>query len=427
MPTKNVQDRVHASRRVSVTGDKGDDTIGFVVPAGDVVVSCTLDIVSSSSGGGARLTAQPAIGDSGQVQVKVHWWYDARGSVTYRVTVTTDVRGTTSLEVRVPGFTPANNGFHFDNTFPVHSPLLSFSLPNGQPEATLGDASNGLCGGMVYTVRDFFESGQSIPAVTTPPGSGPLYDYIVARLIDSFSLPRGPWHYYELMDSLLPDHETVASLRGAAPHGRAWRMVRDEWPNIRADLDAGRLVCLGLIRVKSVDPTQLGQNHQVLAYGYTLTGTNLSLRIYDPNYHHAEVTLSLNIADPEHTIGLSYSKGDTFFSFFRTAYGAKVPNLTSASFSGLAILFEDAGFQGRYKVIDSIDTDLTASDGGYFNDRTSSLVVVRGKFRFFRDVRLQNPYLRPNNTPIELGPGMYPLVSDVGLANDDLSSLVCVG
>jgi hypothetical protein len=427
MPTTNVQERAHAAGRFSVTGDKNDDFIGFEVPPGDVVVGCTLDILSSSSGGGARLDAQPSIGASGHVEVKVHWWFDFRGSVTYRVTLSTAVAGTTALEVRVPGFSPATSGYHFDNDFPVHSPLITFTLPNGQPEATLGDASNGLCGGMVYSVRDFFESGQAIPSQTTPPGSGPLYDYIVGRLKDSFSLPTGPLRYYELMDPLLPDHETVLSQRGLAPHGRAYRMVREEWPGIRADLDAGRLVCLGLIRVKSADPTLLGQNHQVLAFGYTLTGTQLSLHIYDPNYHHEDVLLSLDLADPNHTIPLIYSKGDQFFGFFRTQYSLKVPSLAAASFSGLAILFEHGGFNGRCKVIDSVDADLTATDGGLFNDMTSSLIIARGTWRFFRDVRLQNPYRHPDDTPIDLGPGFYPSVSAVGISNDDLSSLVCVG
>ncbi len=49
--------------------------------------------------------------------------------------------------VRVPGFEPSVNGFHFSNSF-SHSPLREFKLGD---IATLdvGDAANGLCGGVL--------------------------------------------------------------------------------------------------------------------------------------------------------------------------------------------------------------------------------------------------------------------------------------
>lgn len=54
-------------------------------------------------------------------------------------------------------------------------------------------------------------------------------------------------------------------------------------PAIKADIDAGKLSPLGLIRVKSANPGELGQNHQVLACGYDLNGTSLALHVHDPN------------------------------------------------------------------------------------------------------------------------------------------------
>ena len=59
---------------------------------------------------------------------------------------------------------------------------------------------------------------------------------------------------------------------GLAPHGRAWQTVRDEWPKVRADIDAGHPSALGLIKVRSNDPRQLKHDHQVLAYGYDVQG-----------------------------------------------------------------------------------------------------------------------------------------------------------
>ena len=183
---------------------------------------------------------------------------------------------------RVPGFAPSTSGFHFRNSF-TSVPLLTINVL-GQ-NIPIGDASNGMCGGMVYAVRDFFESGVPMWPDTTSPASGPLFDYIVKRLFDSFNLVLppppppppirtpvppfgpGPTTYMWLMNPALPDHETVASNAGLAPRGRAWVMIVDEWPKIQSDIDSGVLSPMALIEVKDTDPTLMGKNHQVLAYG----------------------------------------------------------------------------------------------------------------------------------------------------------------
>ena len=177
--------------------------------------------------------------------------------------------------VRVPGFRPSTSGLHFPNAFP-HVPNLEIDLPGGLT-VPVGDAANGLCGGMAWTVRDLFEAGLAPPALTTAPGDGPVFRYVADRLLDSLSLPFGPATYLKLMHPALPDGDL------AMVHGRAWRMVRLEWPAIRGDLDRGTLCPLGLVRAKSRDPRDLGANHQVLA-GATTTGTRLALRLYDPNH-----------------------------------------------------------------------------------------------------------------------------------------------
>ena len=61
---------------------------------------------------------------------------------------------------------------------------------------------------------------------------------------------------------------------------------RPQWPRVRRELDAGRLAALGLIRVPSRNPLRLGENHQVLAYGYGLDepSGSLLIAIYDPNH-----------------------------------------------------------------------------------------------------------------------------------------------
>jgi hypothetical protein len=220
--------------------------------------------------------------------------------------------------VRVPGFRPSTSGLHFPNAFP-HVPNLEIDLPGGLT-VPVGDAANGLCGGMAWTVRDLFEAGLAPPALTTAPGDGPVFRYVADRLLDSLSLPFGPATYLKLMHPALPDGDL------AMVHGRAWRMVRLEWPAIRGDLDRGTLCPLGLVRAKSRDPRDLGANHQVLAWGYDLIGTRLTLRLYDPNHpDNDDVTLSLDTARPRRPTPVTSSHSATVWCFFRTAYRFKDP------------------------------------------------------------------------------------------------------
>src|SRR5919202_1471683 len=89
----------------------------------------------------------------------------------------------------VNGFAPSSNGLGFDNAFP-HEPVLRVTVP-GYGTVTLGDAHNGLCGGMAYAVRDFFEQSRRAPVdgVDPPAEDTPLFRYLVSRLVESFDLP----------------------------------------------------------------------------------------------------------------------------------------------------------------------------------------------------------------------------------------------
>jgi hypothetical protein len=232
--------------------------------------------------------------------------------------------GTNLQSRRVPGFTPSRNGLHFINAFP-NAP--DYQIHVGTQTISIGNAANGLCGGMSYAVRDIFQAGQLPPSTTTAPTSGPLFDFIARRLLDSFELPVGPLKYLALMSTLLPDHETSMSQAGLAPHGRSWVMVHDEWPKIRAELDAGRLVNLALIQIKSLNPGDMGQNHQVLAWGYDVDGNDVDLRIYDPNCLDMDnVCLSFNSGDPQHTTPVRYDVSThPVFCFYRTGYNFVAP------------------------------------------------------------------------------------------------------
>jgi hypothetical protein len=212
---------------------------------------------------------------------------------------------------------------HFSNYYP-HEPEIVVKLPLG-PSLALGDAANGLCGGMVFVVRDYFEAKRPIPADTEPPpGGSPLYQYIVKRLMESFNLPLGISRYIELMEPAFPD----VGLGFGLP-GRASVMLRDEWPRIQTDLDAGHPVPLGLVKIKSSQPRDLCKNHQVLAYGYDLNGTDLTLWLYDPNYpNQDDVQLSLSIASDHVPVPLTYTPTEAVYCFFHTPYTPQEPPTT---------------------------------------------------------------------------------------------------
>jgi hypothetical protein len=231
----------------------------------------------------------------------------------------------------VPGFAPSVNGLHFVNAWP-HEPAVALDLP-GVGTLRAGDAANGLCGGMVYTVRDVFQTPGLAPVATTqnPAPGTPLYTYIAERLVESFDIGHlGFARYYEAM--LTPDADaTVGPL--LVRRGLAWRTVVDEWGGrIRPELDAGRLVCLGLVTVAGSDPRLLGENHQVMAYGYDLaTDGTLTLRLYDPNTPAAQadaVTVSLSVLNPAlptpitHTVAIDRP----IRGFFATPYTYQDPS-----------------------------------------------------------------------------------------------------
>ena len=104
-------------------------------------------------------------------------------------------------------------------------------------------------------------------------------------------------------------------------------MVRDEWPRIKASLDLGHPMPLGLVKVKSDNPHDLGKNHQALAYGYDIDGTNVTLWLYDPNYpDRDDVRLQLSIASVQVPVPVTYVPSpEVVFCFFHTQYSATQP------------------------------------------------------------------------------------------------------
>jgi hypothetical protein len=205
-------------------------------------------------------------------------------------------------------FLPSINGLHFDNAFP-DGPAVTFKF--GPVQLGVGNAADGLCGGMVFAALDYWNEGQVPPPDTVPPVPGtPMFRYVLRRLIDSWHLPAGPLAYYARMTSWLPERLAVTR----------------QWPAIKSDLDAGWPCPLGLVRIKSANPLLLGRNHQVLAFNYLTAGSGLQVNVYDPNQADVDdVVLRVDLNEPTDAVLVGRDGASEVLSFFRVQYHPKVP------------------------------------------------------------------------------------------------------
>lgn len=211
----------------------------------------------------------------------------------------------------VAGFVPSRHGLPFPNWFPPGTPVVVLPTPFGP--VPLGNANGGLCGGMVFTAIDLFLLGQPPPPAADPP----VVQYLGRRLLDSFNLPFGFLKYYDWQ--CRPN--ASRGWAGVTVQAGVSALTRDEWPRVRAELDAGRLAPLGLVKAYSYDPRAIGQNHQVLAHGYDLAADGtVTLSVYDPNFPGDDgVTLSLNL----NAVGANVihsREGEPVRGFFLTEY-----------------------------------------------------------------------------------------------------------
>ena len=209
----------------------------------------------------------------------------------------------------VAGFRPSTHGFAFPNAWP-RTPARRWNL--GLVEIGIGNASLGLCGGMVFAARDRFERGDA-PAATLAAAAAPepftrLFDEIVERQFASF----GPlWS--------VPLRFWIASAL-AGPARRVRDTLRSSWPAIRADIDAGRLSMVGLVRQAHWNPVALGMGHQVLAYRYDSSPELVRIGVYDPN-HPGDDSVELRLErDLGGEIRLSQSTGEPLLGLLHLPY-----------------------------------------------------------------------------------------------------------
>lgn len=196
-------------------------------------------------------------------------------------------------------FDPRRHALPFANWFERGTPVITLPTPLGR--LRLGDAHGGLCGGMVFAALDGYFWGVPPPRHPTPQ----VVRYLARRLLASWNMPAGLVKYYRWQRA---DQPALSRL-----------MTEVEWPRIRAQLDAGVPVALGVVKPQSRDPRRLVQNHQVLAYGYEQSVTGVRLDIYDPNYpDDPDATLDFG---PDPMLPLMHScEGGTVRGIFVTRY-----------------------------------------------------------------------------------------------------------
>lgn len=169
-------------------------------------------------------------------------------------------------------FIPSQHGYQFVNRFKGY--FIPFSVP-AIPDLPSDTNIYGLCGGMVASSYDFLLAGRSIPPTDQIPKSrSPLHQYIYQRQNDSFgSFGEQIVRFARWM--ALPDGTSQGTQK------KTW----DEFEKIRASLDDGSPVPIGLVYESAQDTLQIWKNHQVLAVGYEEKPEGkVRLHIYDPNH-----------------------------------------------------------------------------------------------------------------------------------------------
>ncbi len=166
----------------------------------------------------------------------------------------------------------------------------------------------------------------SPPSTSTGPGScrsartghprraRPRFRYIARRQLDSFDLGLAPFRFYLL----------GAPWRSSA--SRANEVLRRELPRIRAELDAGRPVVLGLVHVVSANPAELVRNHQVVATGLEPGPEpgSTAIRVYDPNLPGDDTVRLVTSSSGSGDLRIEYPGGPVA-AFFRQGYRERDP------------------------------------------------------------------------------------------------------
>ena len=207
-------------------------------------------------------------------------------------------------------------------------PLAILALRN-QLERHL-DPGYGLCGGMCFTALDFFTAGRPLPR-----GDGPrdrpaprtrMRGYIWKRQIHSLVSDGARFVIWLICLNGVP---AIWPFRG----GPAWLAARSrkEWERLKAGVDAGRPVVIGLVRAT----TNLYDNHQVMAIGYDEADDSQgTICLYDPNCPDKESSIQFRFCEHRLDGEEDCGTGEPLRGFFCEAYRPADPGEASEPLRG---------------------------------------------------------------------------------------------
>jgi hypothetical protein len=319
----------------AVTGTEGRVRYDIVAPdGGQLYIHWNSPLIESPFGNTFHVLAPPG------------WEVTPSGGQGHSAELEVRVRRTARRSV--PRFHVAGRRFGFGNNWNESLPVISLGFlwnklfealpgPLGELgiERVLDDdfvpitrASAGLCGGMVFTVMDYYAAHLLPPEQKTAPSSpdDALFEYIRDRLWDSFDVDGQGHRFLGYSSPHYPNGDEGVIQALGLTRGRSWISFREAWPEIQQDIDAGRLSPVGLIQTDNLD---IGDNHQVLAYAYEKSGQWVNLYIYDPN-EEDEIKLAFETSATDGEVHVTRTGGrptnKRIFCFFRiNNYVPKVP------------------------------------------------------------------------------------------------------
>lgn len=253
-----------------------------------------------------------------------------------------------NLNRRMTNFDPAASGFRFVN---------SFKTVTGVFDVT----TSGLCGGMVYSVLDYYKAGVPVPNQDYTPITGTrLQSYISGRHMTSLANVMPKW--LELHNNPFGARNSEFFNWGLQGFGGG------RLQELKAEIDAGRPVPLGL-KSLSADP---GEDHVVLAVGYD-TGrykgdlgefkNDLKVFIYDPNL--GAVTATLYPVEAEQKYCIDYPKGPKCWRAYFVmvgAWSAQTPPRIGSAGKEMVLSFQTGGDDLRGGG-DNVSVTLNLRDG----------------------------------------------------------------
>jgi hypothetical protein len=211
-------------------------------------------------------------------------------------------------------FKPSEHGFNFGNTFRADEIMEErYNVPTW----AWRDSDWGLCGGMCFAALDTFFKMEPITSQTNIPNQGDnLFVKLVRRQEDAEdSVGLGKIIDYQFS----PNEGHMLDPRESLGH----QTLHDEWPNIKAKLDSGIPTTLCLIRADQLDPN-IGKNHMVVAYGYTINGNKVEINVYDPNFKNDnDIIISFKTGQANSKLSAVHNKAKNPRGFIHVPYDKK--------------------------------------------------------------------------------------------------------